>query len=47
MVQGVEQKDRINQKKHHASHESESNISVASTTRNDSSDDPAYTQYFD
>jgi hypothetical protein len=47
MVQGVEQKDRNNQKKHHASHESESNISVASTTRDDSDEDPAFTEYFD
>ena len=47
MVQGVEQKDRIDQKKRHASHESESNISVASTTRDDSREDPAFTEYFD
>jgi hypothetical protein len=44
MVQGVEEKklrssqDAVIQKKHHVSHESESNISVASTTR-DSDDD--------
>ena len=33
MVEGVEQRDAIMQGKHHASHESESNISVASTNR--------------
>jgi hypothetical protein len=47
MVQGAEQRDRISQKKHHASHESELNISVASTTRHDSDEDPAFTEYFD
>jgi hypothetical protein len=35
MVQGDEQRDAIVQRKHHASHESESNISVASTVRDD------------
>ena len=45
MVEGVEQGAPDKQKKHHASHQSESNISVASTNRGEDGEENEIRQY--